>query len=138
MMFSMAAEGKNCTDIVRALNRKNILIDGRDWNNVTVLHMLTNPKYTGSNIWHRHTQRLHTPLRIAEPRFWIGKPLAFSPIVDQRTFDRAQATLQKMRDSRWPDGKILKRSPTFAHDKRESQRDSASQSSWDAFNINDP
>jgi DNA invertase Pin-like site-specific DNA recombinase len=109
MIFSMAADGNNCTDIVRALDRKNILINGRQWNDVTVLDILNNPKYTGSNVWNRRTQRLHTPLRKVEPHLWIGKPLAFPPIVDRQTFEQAQATLQSMRDSRWPDEKTLKR-----------------------------
>jgi hypothetical protein len=109
MIFSMAAEGENCTDIVRALNRKDILINGKQWNDVTVLDILNNPKYTGSNVWNRRTQRLDTHQRRVEPRFWIGKPLAFPPIVDQQTFKRAQATLQTMRDARWSTEKILRK-----------------------------
>jgi DNA invertase Pin-like site-specific DNA recombinase len=109
MIFSMAAEGQSCTEIVRALNRKGILLNGKDWNDVGVLNVLTNPKYTGSNVWNRHTQRLQTRMRWVEPQFWVGKSHAFPPIVDQQTFDRAQATIQKMRDSRWPYEKILKR-----------------------------
>lgn len=109
MIFSMAALGRNCTDIVRELNSKKILFKGTSWNDVTVLEMLTNPKYTGCNVWSRRTQRLHTTLRKLDPQMWITKPSAFPAIVDQKTFDRAQATIQKMRDSRWPDEKILKR-----------------------------
>jgi DNA invertase Pin-like site-specific DNA recombinase len=109
VIFSMAANGANCTDIARELNRKNILLDGKQWNDVTVLNILTNPKYTGCNVWNRRTQRLDTPLKSVEPELWIQKTLAFPPIVNQQTFDRAQATLQRMRDARWPDEKILKR-----------------------------
>ncbi len=109
LIFSMAARGSNCTDIVRELNRKNVLFKGTLWNDVTVLNILTNPKYSGCNVWSRHTQRLHTALRPVEPRLWITKPLAFPAIVDRRTFDRAQATVQEMRDARWSDEKILKR-----------------------------
>ena len=109
MIFSMAAKGTNCTDIVRALDCKGLLINGKRWNDVTVLQILNNPKYMGSNVWNRYTQRLHTPRRLVEPELWIGKPLAFPPIVDQQTFDRAQATLQRMRDSRWSAEKILKK-----------------------------
>jgi len=47
MIFSMAAKGSNCTDIVRELNREGILLDGKQWNDVTVLNILTNPKYHG-------------------------------------------------------------------------------------------
>lgn len=74
LIFSMAAEGYNCNEIVRALNQRKIPTYGRSWNDVTVLHILQNPKYTGCNIWYRHTQRLHTPLMPVEPQFWIGKP----------------------------------------------------------------
>jgi len=109
MIFSMAAKGSNCTDIVRELSRRDILLDGRQWNDVTVLNILTNPKYIGCNVWNRHTQRLDAPLTDVDPQFWIKKPLAFPPIVKQHTFDRAQQTLQRMRDSRWPDEKILNR-----------------------------
>src|SRR5581483_2665460 len=109
LIFAMAAQGQNCTEIVRELNRKHTLIRGKEWNDVTVLHILTNPKYTGANLWHRHTQRLHTPLRLVEPEYWVKKPDAFPPIVDQQTFDRAQATIHKMRESHWSPTKILKR-----------------------------
>jgi DNA invertase Pin-like site-specific DNA recombinase len=109
MIFSMAGRGRNCTEIVRELSGKDILFKGRPWNDVTILNILTNPKYTGCAVWNRYTLRLHTTRRQIDPQRWITKPCAFPAIVDQQTFDRAQATLQKMRDSRWPDEKILKR-----------------------------
>ena len=109
MIFSMAAHGRNCTEIVRELSAKKILFKSRSWNDVTILDILTNPKYTGCGVWNRRTQRLHTTQRQLDPPLWITKPFAFPAIVDQQTFDRAQATIQKMRDSRWPDEKILKR-----------------------------
>jgi len=109
LIFSMAAKGENCTDIVRALNRKGILLDGRQWNDVTVLEILSNPKYAGCNVWHRRTQRLNTPIRHVDPQLWISKPNAFPPIVDQQTFDRAQLTIRKMRDSHWTPEKVLKK-----------------------------
>jgi DNA invertase Pin-like site-specific DNA recombinase len=108
LMFSMAAAGKNCTEIVRALNRKDILIYGNEWNDVTTLHILTNPKYMGTAVWNRHTQRLHSPLRLVDPQFWIAKPGSFPAIVSQQTFDRAQTTIQKMRDSHWSADRVLK------------------------------
>jgi len=99
MIFSMAANGHNCTDIARALNRKKFPLNGRQWNTNTLYAVLTNPKYIGCNIWNRRTQRMRTPLRLVEPQYWIKKPHSFPPIVDKETFDRAQATLQKVRDS---------------------------------------
>jgi len=109
LMFSMAANGHNCTDIARVLNAKKILIHGREWNIVAVRNILTNPKYVGCNVWNRHTQRMRTSLRPVESQHWIVKPSCFPAIVNQETFDRAQATLQKIRDSRWSREKLLKR-----------------------------
>jgi len=113
LIFAMAARGANCTDIVRALNRKHLLIHGREWNDVTVLEILSNPKYTGANVWHRRTIRLHTRLRRVEPQDWIGKPQVFPPIVDQQTFDRAQATIKRMRDSHWSAQKVVRKVQAF-------------------------
>lgn len=107
LIFSLAAEGKHCTDILRELDRRHISFHGKEWNDVTVLNILMNPKYAGANVWNRHTQRLHTALRLVDRQFWIGKPHAFPPIVDQQTFDRAQATIQQMREAHWSGEKIL-------------------------------
>ena len=109
MMFSLAAKGSNCTDIVRELGRRNVLFRGGPWNDVTVLQILTNPKYVGCNVWYRHTLRLRSSPKEVDPQLWITKPFAFPAIVSQRMFDRAQATIQQMRDRRWSDEKILKR-----------------------------
>lgn len=108
MIFSMAAEGKNCTDIARALSR-NDLMKGKQWNDVTVLDILINPKYTGSNVWNRRSQRLQTPIRLVKPELWIGKQHAFPAIVDQQTFERAQVTIKRLHDSHWTIEKVLKK-----------------------------
>jgi DNA invertase Pin-like site-specific DNA recombinase len=63
MIFSMA-HGRNCTEIVRELSFKKILFKGKPWNDVTVLEILTNPKYTGCNVWSRRTQRLHKAIKL--------------------------------------------------------------------------
>ena len=109
LIFSMAASGKKCRNIVQALNRKRILVHSRVWNDVTVMATLSNPKYTGTNAWHRHTLRLHTRMRDVDPQDWTIKQHAFPPIIDQQTFDRAQAAIQRMRNSRWSAERIVKR-----------------------------
>jgi DNA invertase Pin-like site-specific DNA recombinase len=109
LIFSLSAAGMNCTDIVRELDSRSIPFHGRPWTDVTILNILTNPKYAGSNVWHRYTQRLHSTRKSVDPSLWKTMPLAFPAIVDQQLFDRAQATIRKMRDSRWPDEKILNR-----------------------------
>src|SRR5712672_2208601 len=50
MIFSMAAQGKNCTEIVRELRNQEIRFKGMSWNDVTILKILTNPKYIGCNV----------------------------------------------------------------------------------------
>jgi DNA invertase Pin-like site-specific DNA recombinase len=109
LIFALSAEGMNCTDIVRELDARRISFRGRPWNDVTILNILTNPKYAGSNVWHRYTQRLHATRKQVDPRLWKTMPRAYPAIVDQKMFDRAQTTIKRMRDSRWPDEKILKR-----------------------------
>ena len=51
----------------------------------------------GCNTWGRRSQRLRGPLTQIEPLNWIRKPLAFEPIVDEATFERAQAARRKLR-----------------------------------------
>jgi hypothetical protein len=61
----------------------------------------------GCNIWNRHSQRLRGRLTPVEPQFWISKPLAFPPIIDQATFQRAQKRLRIPKH--WTKEEILKK-----------------------------
>jgi DNA invertase Pin-like site-specific DNA recombinase len=106
-IFLMAAEGKGPSAIARELNRKGVTHGGRPWIHQAVRDIVQNPKYMGCNVWNRHSQRLCGPLVPIEPQFWIKKPLAFAPIVDEETFARAQAGLPVPK--RWSDDEILKR-----------------------------
>lgn len=106
-MFSMAADGNGPSAIARELNRIGITHDGRPWTHVSVDNVVKNPKYMGCNVWNRHSQRLRQPLTSVEPKFWVRKLLAFTPIVDEETFDRAQVGLPVPK--RWSDEEILKR-----------------------------
>jgi hypothetical protein len=108
-VFSMAAERTlHYRHSSRIESQTHTFINGRGWNVVTVLNMLRNPKYMGTNVWYRHTQRLHSPQRLVDPQFWIGKPGAFPPIVDAQTFERAQATIRRIRNSHWSAERVLK------------------------------
>lgn len=106
-IFSMAADGNGPSAIARELNRQGITHNGKPWMHQSVHHILRNPKYMGSNVWNRHSQRLRSPLIRVEPQFWVTKPLAFTPIVDEETFNWAQTGLPRPR--RWSDEEILKR-----------------------------
>jgi DNA invertase Pin-like site-specific DNA recombinase len=106
-IFGMAAAGKGPTAIARELNRRGITHAGRPWIHQSVKDIVTNPKYMGCNTWNRHSQRLRSPMINIVPQFWVKKPLAFRPIVDQETFERAQAGLPIPR--RWSKEEILKK-----------------------------
>jgi hypothetical protein len=106
-MFSMASHGLGPTAIADELNRRGETHYGHPWYHWTVRHIVTNPKYMGSNVWGRTYQRLQTPKVYVEPQHWINKPLVFPPIVDQTTFMRAQRRLPVLRY--WTKEKIVKK-----------------------------
>jgi DNA invertase Pin-like site-specific DNA recombinase len=108
-MFSMVMEGYGCTAIARELNRRGTTFNGREWRHQDVFNVVTHRKYTGCNVWYRSTQYLHSRERPVEARNWITKPGAFKGIVNQETFDRAQAMLPRHADSLWSDQDILKK-----------------------------
>ena len=108
-MFGMAGQGMGCTEIACELNRRGFTKTGKPWSNTTVYNTVTNPKYTGLNVWHRTTQRLRTGRIPVKPEFWAKKVAAFPPLVDQQTFNQAQAKLLKIDDLRWTDEQILRR-----------------------------
>ena len=66
----------------------------RSWTQLIVKNMLMNPKYLGTMIYNRTSERLSTPKRKNPRSAWITKEQAFTPIIDQRTFDRAQRRIQ--------------------------------------------
>ncbi len=109
-IFSLALDGLGCDAIADELNRQGkFKASGRPWYNRDIHNIVTNPKYTGCNVWHRGTQRLRDKRSWVEPQYWIAKPAAFAPIVDRETFDRARAAMPRRSDSLWPNEKIVKK-----------------------------
>jgi DNA invertase Pin-like site-specific DNA recombinase len=108
-MFAMAIQRKGCTEIARQLNLKGFTKEGRPWADQTVYNAVTNPKYVGHNVWGRTSERLSTARITVPPHEWVVKLGAFESLVDQQTFDLAQARLPKIADYRWTDEQILKR-----------------------------
>ena len=109
-MFAMAAAGNGCTQIAHELNDLGFTNAGRLWTNQTVLNAVTNPKYTGCNVWGRCSQKFRATTRTKVAREnWILKPRAFEALVDQETFDLAQANLRTVSDCRWTDQQMLRR-----------------------------
>ncbi len=64
------------------------------WSKEIVKNILRNPKYLGTMIYNRTTERLSTPKRKNSPSAWIIKEQAFTPIIARHTFERAQRRIQ--------------------------------------------
>ncbi len=109
LMFSMAIDGKGFTAIARELNRRGVTCNGKPWHPTNVHKILTNPKYAGWNVWNRGSERLQQKRSQNERQQWIMTPNAFMPIIDQATYDRAEACRPKKADFLWSDDEMLKR-----------------------------
>jgi DNA invertase Pin-like site-specific DNA recombinase len=109
-MFSMAAGGLGCTAIARTLNGQDkFKPSGKPWYRRDIYNIVTNPKYAGSNVWYRRTERLRAKRSTVKPEHWISKTCAFAPIIDSELFARVQAALPRRSDSLWSKGEILKK-----------------------------
>ena len=109
-MFAMVIEHRySCTEIARELNRDRIPFHGEQWSWRDVFNVLTHPKYAGCNVWSRTSQKLRSKVAYLGREHWIVTPGAFTPIVDQVTFDRVQTMLPRIADRQWSDGEILKK-----------------------------
>jgi DNA invertase Pin-like site-specific DNA recombinase len=64
------------------------------WSKDIVKNILRNPKYLGTMIYNRTTERLSTPKRKNPRSAWIIKEQAFDAIIDRRTYERAQRRIQ--------------------------------------------
>jgi DNA invertase Pin-like site-specific DNA recombinase len=97
LIFRIAATGKAGSLIARELNRRGISCCGKPWLRAHVDSILRNPKYMGCNTWGRSKQRLRGPKTWVERQHWVTKPHAFEPIIDEATFERAQAARPKIK-----------------------------------------
>ena len=109
-MFAMVIQHRHsCTEIARQLNRDKIPFHGKPWSAHDVCNVLTHPKYAGYNVWARTSQKLRSKVAHLGRERWILIPGAFTPIVDQATFDRVQVMLPRNADRQWSDREILRK-----------------------------
>lgn len=88
-------EGRAVYAIARELNRRRVpYTDHSSWDYQAVINILTHPKYVGCHVFARTTSRLYTRSKKRPQSEWILSPEAFAPVVDRKTFDRAQVLLQ--------------------------------------------
>jgi DNA invertase Pin-like site-specific DNA recombinase len=90
------SEKKTFTGIAAALQeRRAPFLDGKQWSDHAVMRILTHPKYKGTAVYNRTTERLCSKSRrVPEPE-WIIVPNAFNPLVDPEIFDAAQDELRQ-------------------------------------------
>jgi DNA invertase Pin-like site-specific DNA recombinase len=70
-------------------------LKGKRWSDHAVKKILTHPKYKGTAIYNRTTERLCSKSRKVPASEWIVVPNAFESLVDPTTFDTAQETLRQ-------------------------------------------
>lgn len=96
-------------DIARELNAEGIgAAHGGLWSPFSVRKVLTSPKYAGTLVWAKTTQRLRTSPRRQPEDAWVVKEDAFQPIIDRRMFEQAQAVFRRRADHRIPKEKLLR------------------------------
>lgn len=87
--------------IAAEMNRRGIVYRTAkpQWDWHVVDRILTNPNYIGTNVWGRTSCRLDAPARSVSRSQWVEKRQAFTPIIDEKTFERAQRLRDKLKQS---------------------------------------
>jgi DNA invertase Pin-like site-specific DNA recombinase len=84
-------------DIARELNRRGVKYTGprrTHWYPGVVSRMLQDQKYIGHNVYGKRSHKLRA-LRITVPKaLWIVTPNAWTPVVDEKTFEKAKTKTQ--------------------------------------------
>ncbi len=100
-------ERRSSIYIAKLLNEQGITKRGSLWDNQSVLKILAHEKYTGSLVWGTRTEKLHTR-NVPVPRErWTIVPNVIEPIVDRKTFDRAQRVLLELFPHHFSDEQLL-------------------------------
>jgi len=90
------SENKTFAGIAAELDQRGApFLEGKRWSDHAVKKILTHPKYKGTAIYNRTTERLCSKSRKVPESEWIIVPDAFEPLVESRTFEAAQETLRQ-------------------------------------------
>lgn len=93
-------EGLDCYAIARRLNEKGVPYSRGAWNGQIVKTILTHPRYTGSNVFNRRSERLRSKRKPNPPEQWIVQPNSFPAIIPRKRFDSVQRKLNDRVQSR--------------------------------------
>jgi DNA invertase Pin-like site-specific DNA recombinase len=95
-MFTV--DGSSFVEIAAKLERGKVpFLPGSGWSEYVIKRILTHPKYKGTSVFNRTTEKLNSKTRRLPESEWILVPNAFEPIVDAKTFDAAQEALSRKR-----------------------------------------
>jgi DNA invertase Pin-like site-specific DNA recombinase len=90
------SENKTFAGIAAELDQKGApFLNGKRWSDHAVKRILTHPKYKGTAIYNRTTEKLCSKSRKVPESEWIIVPDAFEPLVEARTFEAAQEALRQ-------------------------------------------
>ncbi len=70
-------------------------LEGKKWSDFAVKGILTHPKYKGTAIYNRTTERLCSKSRKVPELEWIVTPGAFEPLVEPSIFEATQEALRQ-------------------------------------------
>ena len=88
------SENKTFAAIATELDQRGApFLKGKRWSDHAVKRILTHPKYKGTAVYNRTTERLCSKSRRVPEAEWIVAPDAFEPIVEPRVFEAAQVAL---------------------------------------------
>jgi len=90
--------GLSQSEIARNLNARGISRgSAASWRPQTIHEILVNPKYMGTSVFNRRSQKLSTRVIHNSPELWIRKDKAFPAIVPPALFERASQILANRR-----------------------------------------
>lgn len=85
--------GLDCYAIARSLNDKGVPYSRGKWNGQIIHTILSHPRYTGSVVFNRRSERLRSKRKSNPTSEWIVQPDSFPAIIPQKRFDAAQRKL---------------------------------------------
>jgi DNA invertase Pin-like site-specific DNA recombinase len=89
-------EKKTFAGIAAELEHKGVpFLEGKRWSDHVVKRILTHPKYKGTAIYNRTTERLCSKSKKLPQSEWIIVPNAFEPLVESGVFDLAQEAIRE-------------------------------------------
>ena len=88
--------GMGFAEIAAELKERRVLFPpGRGWTAQGVKRILTHPKYKGTAVFARTTEKLGSKSRRLPQSEWVLIPNAFEPLVEAELFEAAQETLRQ-------------------------------------------